>query len=97
MIQINENYRILGTESDYKAEYRIPATEKKKVQEDGWGLVGYYDSIEGALKAIIDEEYRFRLQTNDYDLRSALAEFRRVHNEFSDLLRMDKGAENDDR
>ena len=90
MIQINEKYRILGTESDYKAEYRVPATEKKKVQEDGWGLVGYYDSIEGALKAIIDEEYRCRLQKNNYDLRSALAEFRKVHKEFSDLLRREQ-------
>ena len=90
MIQINEKYRIVGTDTDYKAEYRIPATEKKKEKTDGWGLVGYYDSIEGALKAIIDEEYRFRLQTNDYDLRSALAEFRRVHNEFSDLLRREQ-------
>ena len=90
MIQINEKYRIVGTDTDYKAEYRIPATEKKKEKTDGWGLVGYYDSIEGALKAIIDEEYRFRLQKNDYDLRSALAEFRRVHNEFSDLLRREQ-------
>lgn len=90
MIQINEKYRIVGTDTDYKAEYRIPATEKKKEKTDGWGLVGYYDSIEGALKAIIDEEYRCRLQKNDYDLRSAIAEFRRVHKEFSDLLRREQ-------
>ena len=90
MIQINEKYRILGTESDYKAEYLVEATKKRKTEEEKWGLVGYYDSIEGALKAIIDEEYRCRLQKNDYDLRSALAEFRKVHKEFSDLLRREQ-------
>ena len=90
MIQINEKYRILGTESDYKAERLVEATKKRKTEEEKWGLVGHYDSIEGALNAIIFEQYRCRLQKNDYDLRSALAEFRRVHKEFSDLLRREQ-------
>lgn len=86
MIQINENYRINGTATDYIAE-RKARTPKGEAKEVSWQLVGYYDSIEHAVKAIIDEEYRFRLREGEYDLVGALEEFRKVHEEFSKLLR----------
>lgn len=88
MIQINERYRILGTDTDYKAEYLVEATDRrKKEQGEKWALVGYYDSVERAINAIIDEEYRRRLQVNTYDLGSALEEFKNVRREFAELLR----------
>lgn len=88
MVTIGDKYRINGTDTDYIAQYRKERKKADKKAESGdFGLIGYYSSFENAVKAVAEYETRERITGGDYDLKSALAEIRKIKAEFAALLK----------
>jgi len=85
MIRVNDNYYITVDKYNYTA-----CRDKHKTDKKGnslYSVVGYYGSVEGALRGIIDDMNERAFAEGTYSLQEAIEVIQQSNKMFTDMLR----------
>lgn len=85
MIRIKDDYVIIANEDEY-----IAAIDRKRVDKKGNAIyknIGYYSTLENALKGLYNYMIRKGLSENEYNLSEAIAYVTKMHEEMIKMIK----------
>ena len=85
MIRVTENYCIDVDEQCYTVNFDKHQTDKKG--NHVYVTVGYYGTLENAIKGVIKDMNKKQLKDGEHTLKEALTIVKENNNKFTELLR----------
>lgn len=89
MIQVDKDYIIEPDSRSYVVFYdthRKRFDKKENKEFPVLNVIGYYSTLSGAIKGVLDHKTKISLGKNNYSLQEVLSEVRRLNNELEDIL-----------
>lgn len=89
MIRVNNDWVILVNENEFQVakDMHKEKIDKKGVVRPIYSVIGYYSSMESAIRGLIKESTRNRLMNDTYTLKEALDIYREENNSIKTLLK----------